>query len=132
LKPGRLKKRSNMPNGDDHASCWINWLPDKLICVAALRRTFAHPWKKRETDVKARLAEYQQRINLLRSRKDLQNEEKKQKIGELQIQLREAERDYGQIYAEIKVASALWQNLITASGKPIDLATIQQALIPPK
>jgi CHAT domain-containing protein/Tfp pilus assembly protein PilF len=88
------------------------------------------PLEKRETDVKARLAEYQQRINLMRSRKDLQEDEKKHQIAELQTQLLQVERDYEQVYAEIKSASPLWQNLITASGKPVELAAIQRELIP--
>lgn len=89
------------------------------------------PLEKRETNAKARLAEYQQRINRLRSRKDLSNEEKTKQIAALQDSLRIADRDYQEVYEEIKNASPLWRNLITSSGQPVSLANIQRELVPP-
>jgi hypothetical protein len=86
--------------------------------------------EKREIDTKAYLAEYQQRINKTRSRKDLPEEEKQRQIAALQDSLRIADRDYQHIYEEIKNASPLWRNLITSSGQPVALTTIQSELIP--
>jgi len=87
------------------------------------------PLEKRETDAKARLAKYRQRITLLRSRKDLSNEEKQRQIAVLEDSLRLADRDYQQVYEEVKNASPLWRDLITSSGQAVPLAEIQSRLI---
>jgi len=87
------------------------------------------PLEKRETDAKARFAEYQQRLTLLRSRKDLTPEEINKQIAELEGKLRAAYNDYQQIYEEIKNASPLWKELITKGGKPAALDTIQSQLV---
>jgi tetratricopeptide (TPR) repeat protein len=88
------------------------------------------PLEKRESDAKARLAEYQQRITLMRSRKDLSDEERLNQIAELEKELRVADEEYQQIYEEIKNASPLWRDMITSGGKPVDLRTIQRSLVP--
>ncbi len=86
--------------------------------------------EKRQMNTKARMAEYQQRLNLLPSRKDLSNEEKNQQITALKDSLKLTEKDYQQIWEEIKIASPLWQGVITSGGQPVSLATIQRALVP--
>ena len=88
------------------------------------------PLEKRETDAKARLAEYQQRMTLMRSRKDLSDDERTRQSAALQDSFRLADRDYQQVYEEIKNASPLWRDLITSGGQPVALATIQRELIP--
>ncbi|MDZ7292988.1 MAG: CHAT domain-containing protein [candidate division KSB1 bacterium] len=88
------------------------------------------PLLNRETAAKARMAEYQQRLTLLRSRKDLSDEQKKRENETLKDSLRAAEQDYQQVYEEIKYTSPLWHNLLTAAGQPVMLATIQEQLIP--
>ncbi|MGH7599722.1 MAG: tetratricopeptide repeat protein, partial [bacterium] len=86
--------------------------------------------EKREINAKVRLAEFQQRINLMRSRKDLSDDERTKQITVLQDSLRVADRDYQEVYEEIKNASPLWRGLITSSGQPVGLATIQRELVP--
>ena len=88
--------------------------------------------EQRETEAKARMAEFQQRIKLLPSRKDLSKEQKSHETAVLQDSLRIAERDYQQVYEEIKSASPLWREVITSSGQPIDLVTAQNQLVPAK
>jgi CHAT domain-containing protein/Tfp pilus assembly protein PilF len=90
------------------------------------------PLEKRESDAKAALAEYQQRITLMRSRKDLTDEERIKQINDLQERLGKAQRDYQQIYEEIKNASPLWRDLITSGGQPVSMATVQRDLVPRK
>jgi CHAT domain-containing protein len=85
--------------------------------------------EKRETDAKAHIAEYQQRITLLRSRKDLAPEEINKQITELEGKLRTAYNDYEQVNEEIKNTSPLWNELITSGGKPVSIDTIQGQLV---
>lgn len=87
------------------------------------------PLEKRETDAKARLAEYQQRFSLLRSRKDLSDRETARQLVKLQDSLKVPDRDYQQVYEEIKNASPLWRDLITSGGQPVSLASIQHELV---
>ena len=86
--------------------------------------------EKRETDAKARLAEYQQRMTRLRSRKDLSAEERNRQTAALQDSLRLADRDYQQVYEKIKQASPLWHDLITSGGQPVTMADVQNRLVP--
>ncbi|MCG8606839.1 CHAT domain-containing protein, partial [bacterium] len=86
----------------------------------------------RETAVKARLAEFGQRLNVTRSRKDLSLEEQLQMLNRLEDSLQVAEQDYQDVYKDIKEASPLLRHQITAGGEPIDLATVQKSLVPPK
>jgi hypothetical protein len=76
------------------------------------------------------MAEYQQRINRLPSRKDLSKEKINQQIVALKDSLKLAEKEYEQIWEEIKLASPLWQNVVTSGGQPVSLATIQNELVP--
>lgn len=87
------------------------------------------PLIKRETDAKARLAEYQQRITFTRSRKNISDQEKKNQILALEDSLREADSEFQHVYEEIKNASPLWRDLITSGGQPVPLATIQRELV---
>jgi CHAT domain-containing protein/tetratricopeptide (TPR) repeat protein len=86
----------------------------------------------RQSDAKARMAEYQQRRNVLASRKDLSVEEKNRQGAALKDSLELATKEYEQVWEEIKLASPLWQNLMTSGGQPVALATVQQKLIPEK
>ena len=88
------------------------------------------PLEKREMKAKSKLAEYQQRITLTRSRKDLSDADRLTRITELEEGLRTAYREYQQVYEDIKNASPLWRDLITTGGKPVSLRTIQRQLIP--
>ena len=88
--------------------------------------------EKRQTNARARMAEYQRRINLLPSGKDIAKEEKEKQITALKDSLQTAEKEYQQIWEEIKLASLLWQKVITSGGQPVALATIQQTLVPEK
>jgi len=90
------------------------------------------PLEQRETNARTRMAEYRQRLNLLPSRKDFSDEQKDQENAALKDSLRLAEREYQQVYEEIKSASSLWREVITASGQPIDLVTAQNQLVPAK
>jgi len=90
------------------------------------------PLEKRETDAKANIAEYQQRITLMRSRKDLSSGERLSNIEKLEKELRKACEDYQQVYEEIKNASPLWRDLITSGGEPVSLRSIRRNLVPAK
>jgi len=87
---------------------------------------------KRQSAAKARMAEYQQRQNVLASRKDLSAEEKSQQSAALKDSLELATKEYEQVWEEIKLASPLWQNMMTSGGQPVALTAVQQSLIPEK
>lgn len=86
--------------------------------------------ERREADAQARLAEFQQRITLLRSRSDLTEGERYRRIGALEDSLRLADADYRQVYADIKNASPLWRDEITSGGRPSSLRDIQRTVVP--
>ncbi len=104
----------------------------KIDLRSSIPDSIRAPLENRETGAKARIAEYQQRITLLRSRKDLTPEEINKQIAELEGKLRAAYNDYQQIYEEIKNASPLWKELITSGGKPVSLDTMQRQLVAPQ
>jgi tetratricopeptide (TPR) repeat protein/CHAT domain-containing protein len=87
---------------------------------------------KRQTDAKARMAEFQQRLNLIPSRKDLSKDDKNKQITVLKDSLRVAEKSYQQTLEEIKIASPAWQNVLASSEEQVALATIQQTVVPEK
>lgn len=105
---------------------------NKIDLRSGISDNIRAPLEKRETDAKARIAEYQQRTTLLRSRKDITVEEINRQIAELEGKLRTAYNDYQQVYEEIKNASPLWKALITSGGEPVSLDTIQRRLVAPQ
>ncbi len=118
-------------------SCRARVLLDQLAASRVELRgsipdSIRDPLENRETDAKAHIAEYQQRITLLRTRKDLTAEEINKQIAELERKLRTAYDDYQQAFEEIKSASPLWRELITSGGKPVSLNTIQSQLVMPR
>ncbi len=86
--------------------------------------------ERRETDAQSRLAEFQQRITLLRSRTDLSEADRRDRIGVLEDSLRLADEEYRQVYADIKNASPLWRDEITSGGQPSSLRDIQRTVVP--
>ena len=86
--------------------------------------------ERREADAQARLAEFQQRITLLRSRADLSDEERHGRIDALEDSLRLADAEYRRVYADIKNASPLWRDEITSGGRPSSLRDIQRTVVP--
>lgn len=88
------------------------------------------PLEEREDRARARLAEYQQRITRLRGRRDLSDEERLGRIAVLEDSLRLADREYREVYREIKTASPLWRDLITTGGRPAPLTALQRRVVP--
>ncbi len=86
--------------------------------------------ERREGDAESRLAELQQRITLLRSRDDLPDAERLQRIATLGDSLRLADASYQQVYADIKNASPLWRDQVTSGGRPSSLSEIQRSVVP--
>lgn len=83
-----------------------------------------------ESAARSRIAEFQQRINLVRSRAELSNEQRITQINGLETSLREADSEYNRVYALIKDASPLWRDEITTGGRSPSLGTIQRELVP--
>lgn len=84
----------------------------------------------RETQALAQRAEFQQRITLLRSRKDLPDTTKLSLLDSLQMELQKADKAYQDVWNEILNESPLWRDLVTAGGKPEPLSNIRSELIP--
>ncbi|MBL0173597.1 MAG: CHAT domain-containing protein [Gemmatimonadaceae bacterium] len=88
------------------------------------------PLEARESNARARLAEYQERVTRLAARTDILQDERNRQSAVATDSLRAAERDVRSVYDDIKNASALWRDLITSGGQPVPLATIQRGLVP--
>ena len=88
------------------------------------------PLEARERNAQARMAELQQRLTLLRSRKDLAEPARGARRTVLEDSLRAAEHDFREVYEEIRNASPLWRDLLTSGGQPVSLATIQRRVVP--
>lgn len=91
-----------------------------------IRRELEH----REEELGAQLAEVQQRLNLTRASPDLPAESRRMKIEELEDALQIAAAAYGATYNEIRSASPLWRDMVTAGGEPVDMRSVQRELIP--
>ena len=87
------------------------------------------PLEAREREARARLAEYQQRITLVRGREDLPQPERLARIEILTDSLKTADEDFRQVYREIKNASPLWQDILTRGGRPVALSTVQTEVV---
>jgi CHAT domain-containing protein len=85
--------------------------------------------EKRESQALARLMEYQQRIYITQSRKDLSSEQMADEILRLQSLLANARDEFQQVYEETMNASALWRDIITRGGQPVDLIDLQQTVL---
>lgn len=86
----------------------------------------------REAQARTQLAEFQQRVTLVRARTDLPTEERMEQIAILEDSLRTADRLYRQVYQDIKTATPLWRDLLTSGGQPVALSTVQRQLVPSK
>jgi tetratricopeptide (TPR) repeat protein/CHAT domain-containing protein len=87
------------------------------------------PLEARETDARSRIAEYQERLSRL-ARADQPDDARARQQAMLEDSLRRAESDFRGVYDEIKNASPLWREVITARGETVTLATMQQRLVP--
>ena len=90
------------------------------------------PLEERDTRARARIAEYQARINGLATRRDLPDSVLNRLSAELSDSLRLADQAFRVVYEEIRNASPLWRDLITSGGRPVGLADIRRTLIPPR
>jgi tetratricopeptide (TPR) repeat protein/CHAT domain-containing protein len=81
-----------------------------------------------ERAARSRLAEYQQRITLLRGRHDLDEAARRARLASLEDSLRLADLAFRGVDAEIKSASGLLQTLTGES--PVSLAEAQERLVP--
>ncbi|MEE8446990.1 MAG: tetratricopeptide repeat protein, partial [Gemmatimonadota bacterium] len=89
------------------------------------------PLEAREREARARLAEYQQRITLVRGREDLPPQDRLARIELLTDSLKTADEDFRQVYREIKNASPLWQDILTRGGRPVALSAVQSDVVGP-
>ena len=86
--------------------------------------------ERREEALGAQLAEAQQHLTLTWASQDLTGESRRMRIEELEDTLQRAAAAYGAIYNEIRSASPLWRDMVTAGGEPVDMRSVQRELIP--
>ena len=96
---------------------------------AGIRPLLRTDLERRETAAKSRIAEFQQRITSTRSRADLTDNKRVDLIRSLEDSLKTADDEYRRIYAELKNASPLWRDQVTAGGQPTSLASVQRELV---
>ena len=84
------------------------------------------PLEARDREARARLAEYQQRITLVRGRDDLPEQDRLARIEILTDSLKAADEDFRQVYREIKNASRFWDNLTQGSAA---LSTVRTEVV---
>jgi CHAT domain-containing protein len=84
----------------------------------------------RERAARARVSEYQQRITLLRSRRDLTDEARSRQLDLLGDSLRLADQEFRRVYDEMKTRSPLWRDVVTSGGQPVPLGTLQRRVAP--
>ncbi|HVG08597.1 MAG TPA: CHAT domain-containing tetratricopeptide repeat protein [Thermoanaerobaculia bacterium] len=89
------------------------------------------PLERRRSELRAVLAEHQRRLTLLSSRTDLSEEERLRQTAELERQIDEASREHQRVLNEIRNASPLWSEVITAGGQPVPIPALQRELTPP-
>ncbi len=102
----------------------------KIDLRAGIAPEIRGPLEEREAVAQARMAEFQQRLTLLRGRRDLSDSQRGAEVAEVSQLLRAAHEEFSRIYAEIKNASPLWRDLITSGGQPVELRQLQRRIVP--
>ena len=86
------------------------------------------PLEQRERSARSRVAGYQAQI--ARARGDTLDPERRRAITELEARLDAASRELQLVSNEIRSASPLWRNVITAGGRGASVERIQEQLVP--
>lgn len=107
-----LERRRSRALVEQLAAAGVDWR-------AAIPEDLRSSLLAREAAARLRLSELQRRLL------EVRGDEEVAKAADL---LREAEREYSEVYEQVKNASSLWKRL--GSGKPADLATAQRDLVP--
>ena len=102
----------------------------KVDLRASIPLDIRAPLEARETEARARMAEYEQRVRRLVTRTDLADTVRQRLTATIQDSLHMAESEFSEVYAEIKNASPLWRDLITSGGEPVSLTAIQRSVLP--
>lgn len=88
------------------------------------------PLERRRSELRALLAEHQRRLSLLSERADLSEDERRRQTAELERQIDESSREHQRVLNEIRNASPLWREVVTAGGEPVPIPALQRELTP--
>lgn len=86
--------------------------------------------EERESDARARAAEFRQRLARARSASQLDPSERRRQVASFSDGLQRAETDFADAYGDIKNASPLWRDLLTSGGQPVSLSEARRRLVP--
>jgi tetratricopeptide (TPR) repeat protein len=87
------------------------------------------PLEKRGAELRALLAEYQQRLARLPLQADLSGEQRRREAGELERQAGRVSGEYQRSLDRIRSASPLWREVITLGGRPVTVKVAQRDLL---
>lgn len=88
------------------------------------------PLERRRAELKALLGEARQRLAALPQQAGLSDEERRRLAEEQERQIETASREQERVLNQIRNASPLWLQVITASGRPISAEAAQRELVP--
>ncbi len=88
------------------------------------------PLEKRGAELRALLAEYQQRLARLPLQADLSGEQRRREAGDLERQAGRISGEYQRSLDRIRSASPLWREVITSGGRPVTVEIAQRDLVP--
>lgn len=95
-----------------------------------IRSDVLNPLDRRAAELRTLLGETQQRLTNLSQESEISEEEKRHQSEEMQKQIDTVSREHERVLNQIRNASPLWLQVITASGRPVSAEAAQRELVP--